>query len=184
MKRRWDLVEKITLGIVSAPGLTMTISQKVKEKLAEELQKELGEDLEWNIDLEVDQVTGAAENIKEIMDQAIKIKEHHDWDFVISFTDLPIFYEKYTVLADTNSSKRAGQVSLPAFGMFSTARNAQTMFVQLVKELYYSQQTNENIAFLQHGIGIQETEEKRSFPEKVKQLFVLPMVERKRLDQG
>ena len=81
----------LTLGIVPAPGITATLSEKVKDDLLDTFESIEEYHTNWKIEIIVDQITGAAENASEIMDQAIHIKSHNNWDYVISLTDLPIF---------------------------------------------------------------------------------------------
>lgn len=71
-------MEKIILGIVPAPGLTATVSEKLREDMEEMLNHEFSIDLDWEIKIKIDQITGAAENAKEIINQAIHIKEKNN----------------------------------------------------------------------------------------------------------
>src|SRR5690625_5570272 len=62
------------------------------------LNKEIADSANWKIDLKVDHLTGAAEEVNEIMDRAFELRATHDWDYVISLTDLPILDRKSTRL--------------------------------------------------------------------------------------
>src|SRR5699024_12369136 len=94
-----------TLGIVAAPGLTTAISEKIEDNIKATLNKEIADSANWKIELKVDYVTGAAEEVKEIMDRAFELRATHDWDYVISLTALPIFDQSVDVIADTHENE-------------------------------------------------------------------------------
>ncbi|MDY0404899.1 hypothetical protein P5G51_005340 [Virgibacillus sp. 179-BFC.A HS] len=161
-------MKQVTIGIVPAPGLPATICDKLSEKLEKILRKEIPEEATWKVEVEIDQLTGAAEKVKEIMDQAIQLKETNNWDYVISLTDLPIFYDKFIVLADADIDEHIAQVSLPAFGGFPTPSKVQKTILHMVKELYYRHvNTQNNVQLLNKGIGIKEKGTNRFFVKLV-----------------
>src|SRR5699024_5725106 len=175
--------KEFSLGIVTAPGITTTLSEKFKDNLKGILDEGFTKDTIWSIKVVVDHITGAAENADRIMNQAIKIREHHDWDYVISLTDLPLFYQKSVVLADINRQQCAAQVSLPAFGSFPTANKVKKTLVHITKELYFNQNTMENMELIQHGIGIKNKDTKENSFQLIKKAFKFNTIERRELDE-
>lgn len=173
----------ITLGIVPAPGLTSKIIEMVKENLKEILNKKVSQEIEWNIHIKVDQITGAAETVKEIMNQAINLKKINQWDYVISLTDLPIFYNKYIVLADTDSDEKAAQISLAAFGMFPTKAKVKKTLLQMTKELYHHHNGKDKIEFMNNGIGIKEKTKSHKQFNLLRKIFQLTSIERRKLKE-
>lgn len=74
----------------------------------------------WEVEVEVDRLIGVVDEVREIFQQANHLKEMNHWDYVISLTDLPIFSDQLIVLADVDVKASIAQISLPAFGIFST----------------------------------------------------------------
>lgn len=173
----------LSLGIVTAPGITTTLSEKFKDQLKGILDAAFTSDTIWSITFVVDHITGAAENDNKIMNQAIKLREHHDWNYVISLTDLPLFYQKSVVLADINRQQCAAQVSLPAFGSFPTANKVKKTLVHIAKELYFNQNTMENMELVQHGIGIKNKDTKENSFQLIKKAFRWNTIERRELEE-
>lgn len=171
-------MQTLTLGIVAAPGLTTTISEKIEDNIKATLNKEIADSANWEIDLKVDHLTGAAEEVNEIMDRAFELKATHDWDYVISLTDLPIFDQGFVVLADTHKNE-AAQISLPAFGIMPTARNVKNTMVHMAKELYYTTNNSADVQFLKKGIGIKESNKGKNFYKLMNKVFKFSTLERK-----
>src|SRR5699024_856204 len=128
-------MQTLTLGIVAAPGLTTTISEKIEDNIKATLNKEIADSANWEIDLKVDHLTGADDEVNEIMDRAFELRSTHVWDYVISLTDLPIFEQGFVVHADTHKNE-AAQITLHAFGIMPTARNVKNTKSHMAKELY------------------------------------------------
>lgn len=172
-------MDKIVLGLVPAPGLPSEISNKLQEKLPEMLQKELPEDTEWEIEYETDRLTGAADSIKTIMDQAKSIKKRKQWDYTISLTDLPVFHGKFIVLSDVDTEEKMALVSLPAFGIAPTVNRTRKTMIHIIKELYYRGYSNQdNIQFSEKGIGIQEATANYRFFNKISKAFKISTLKR------
>ena len=165
----------LTLGIVPAPGITATLSEKVKDDLLDTFESIEDYHTNWNIEIIVDQITGAAENASEIMDQAIHIKSHNNWDYVISLTDLPIFNLKYIVLADVNKEQKAAQVSLPAYGALPKVSNVKNTFIQILQELHSEEKDD---------IGIAKHHKSVSFLSSIKRAFTFTSIKRVETDQN
>lgn len=164
----------LTLGIVPAPGITATLSEKVKDDLLDTFESIEDYHTNWKIEIIVDQITGAAENASEIMDQAIHIKSHNNWDYVISLTDLPIFNLKYIVLADVNKEQKAAQVSLPAYGALPKVSNVKNTFIQILQELHSEEKDD---------IGMGKHHKSVSFLSSIKRAFTFTSIKRVETDQ-
>lgn len=109
-------MRKLVLGIMTAPGVANQMSTKIKKQVEDYLNQAFHNKVQWTIEIKVDQVTGAAESAKQIMNQAVHMKKSSNWNFVISLTDLPIFHQKDVVLADIDRGREVAQISLPALG--------------------------------------------------------------------
>lgn len=167
-----------------APGLTATIGYKLSGELENILREEIPGEATWKVEVEIDRLTGAADKVKEIMDQAIHLKNANEWDYVISLTDLPIFYNKFIVLADADVNENIAQVSLPSFGLMPTSKKVRKTILHMVKELYYRHVDKpDGIQFLEKGIGIKEARENKRFFGKLTEVFRFSTIGRNELQE-
>src|SRR5699024_11507579 len=103
--------------------------------LTETLRSRIDNPVEWKVEIKVSPLTGAAEKVKDIVEEAKKLLERNNWDYAICLTDLPIFSRKRVVLADANVTDGVAQISLPAFGAFPAPKRVKKTVIQMVKEL-------------------------------------------------
>lgn len=179
MAGKSEVQNGIKLGLVTAPGLSATICHKVRENLGKVLSKEIPDEQEWEIEIEVDRLTGAVDEVKEIMKQASYHKGENDWDYVISLTDLPIFFGELIVLSDVDVNAGIAQISLPAFGLFSTPKRIEKTMIQIVKELYYRGMNEENNHLLnKKGPGFDGIDKKSQLLKRIPRIFKFTEIER------
>lgn len=171
-------MKALTLGLVPAPQLPTKIVYKISESLKKTLQNAFEEGVCWEVKVEVDRLTGAAETVKEILNQATEIKRRNEWDFAISLTDLPVFHEKSLVIADANIAEKIALISLPAFGITPTAKKVKFTLMQMIKELYYRNDPENNVALIQAGIGVKEQNIQTSIFNKFRKAFRLSKIKR------
>lgn len=129
-------METIRLGVVPAPGLAADVCYKIRDYIGEALRKETGDRAEWKVEVKVDELTGATDQVKKIMEQAIRLKKANGWDYVVSVTDLPILDGKSVVLGDIDAKENRAQISLPAFGMVPTSKKIGAAIIRIVKALH------------------------------------------------
>lgn len=170
------MMKNLTLGIVTAPGLANQMSEKILKQVSDSLNEAFDHQVEWTLYITVDQVTGAAESSAKIMQQAAHLKKKNDWDFAISLTDLPIFHDKFVVLADVNNQLKVAQISFPSLGVFPSLKKVQNAFIQMTYELFYSNYEDHSVTFSKKAIGI-ENQSTKSF-NMYRKLFKLSSVKR------
>ena len=51
-----------------------------------------------------------------------KMKDKHDWDFVVCITDLPSISGNKVVISDFNNDKQVAMLSLPSLGWIDTTK--------------------------------------------------------------
>ncbi|MFC0523210.1 hypothetical protein ACFFGV_06325 [Pontibacillus salicampi] len=136
-------MEKITIGLISAPELPTDVARKLLHELPGELHNNIEKSASFSIELEIDPLVGAAENVDDTIKGALKRKKDQAWDFVICLTDLPIFSGKDVVVADASISDGFAQISVPAFGSLPIRKRVRNGIVQMVKELYEPKAKNE-----------------------------------------
>lgn len=156
-----------------------TLVDILKEDIGQEFEKEIDNDLSWEIEVKIDPMTGAAENVKEILDEAYKLKQNHHWDYAVCVTDLPIFDVKSTVLADANITRSVAQISLPAFGWRPTPRRLKKMIVQMVREMHLRRSYEDNrLTIRQKGVGSLSIKKDYQPYSKLKETFRFSNVRR------
>ena len=104
------------LGIIAAPGTARNIASKIKDELADNLKERLSENDDWEIDIIVDPLTGETEFSKKIYARTEEYLQENEWDYLISITDLPLFYNDKPVVIDIDTSDGIAMMSIPAFG--------------------------------------------------------------------
>lgn len=173
-------MDKVTIGIIPAPDLPATIAEKVKDDLPEAFQEMIDDQVEWNVEIEVSPLTGAAEKVKDIVDEAKKLLEKNNWDYAICLTDLPIFSRKKVVLADANVTDGVAQISLPAFGALPTPKRVKKTVIHMVQELRTRYMDKDHkLEMLQNGIGPLDKREQQGIFNKLKGAFRFSPIRRK-----
>lgn len=169
----------ITVGLVVAPKLPNKLAHKLKDDLQEDLQENFTSPSNWEIEIEVNRITGSAETVKEIMNETKHLKQIRKWDYAISITDLPIFHGRSIVIADAAKEKKVGQISLPAYGMTPTAKKMRFTLLHLIKELYYRTiRPEKDIYFIEKGIGVTNKPHKKGFFGKLFNAFRFSTIRR------
>lgn len=172
-------MKSVTIGLVPAPQLPTEIVEKIIDDLKKDLNNELPDSISFNVEMKIDRLTGAADSVDTIIDEANHLKKEYNWDYAISLTDLPIFHEKAVVIADADIEGKNALISLPAYGITPTAKKVKRTMIHLVKEIYYQNfESEENIEFIQKGIGINEDAKKGPTFDKFKNLFKFTTIKR------
>lgn len=170
----------MTIGIIPAPDLPAADAEAIKDDLPKALSTTIDDEIEWNVEIEVSPLTGAAEKVKDIMEEAKKLLDKNNWDYAICLTDLPIFSGKNVVLADANVADCVAQISLPAFGALPTPKRVKKTVVHMVKELHTRHMDKDNEQqMLQKGIGPLDKREQKGFFSKLKGAFLFSPIRRK-----
>ncbi|MGM8365236.1 5,10-methylene-tetrahydrofolate dehydrogenase [Virgibacillus sp. W0181] len=138
--------DKITIGIIAAPGLAADITGKMVDDLPESLEEVIDKRLNWRVEKEVDPLTGAAEDTDEIFSNIMDYQQNKKWDFVITLTDLPLYHNKDIVVCDLNSDKKTAVLSLPAFGWVPMKKRVKRSIIQVISILYNDSITKNNAA--------------------------------------
>lgn len=119
----------IRLGIIAAPGTAKNVINKIKDDLADNLKKSSGTNDDWEIDIIVDPLTGETEFTDKIYAKTDEYLSDYGWDFLISITDLPLFYKDKAVLIDIDTSDGIAMMSIPAFGWRPLKNRIQTAII-------------------------------------------------------
>lgn len=135
----------IRLGIIAAPGPAKNITNKIKDELADNLKNSLLTDDEWEIDIIVDPLTGETEFSEKIYTRTDEYFRDYGWDFLISITDLPLFYKDKTMVIDIDTSDGIAMISIPAFGWRPMKRRIQTAIINTLSIINKINKGDDNI---------------------------------------
>lgn len=124
-----------TVGIIAAPELAEDIAKELVETLPKVLQEQIANDTDWEIEMVVDPLTGAAETVGEIFQEATTYRGNREWDYIICLTDLPILHAEKVVAVDINESLQISLISIPAFGFGPLLKRVEKSVVYTCKEM-------------------------------------------------
>ncbi|WP_139343359.1 MFS transporter [Virgibacillus siamensis] len=130
-------MKQISVGIIPAPELPEAIANKLALKLETAFSMQIDNNISWNVEVVLDQLTGASGRSDEIIKRALALKAEHNWEYAICLTDMPIFSDKTVVLAEGDDGKGVAQISIPAFGAFPLKTRVKKAIIQMVGELYF-----------------------------------------------
>ncbi|SDX42137.1 MFS transporter [Salimicrobium album] len=128
---------KFRVGLITAPGYAKRISEGLSHALPDLLSYYVDDRVEWEVEYETDALTGATENSSEILGATFDKKEEHEWDYVISLTDLPLFKRKKAIVAEAYVEQNTALLSIPALGVTPLIKRIRESTVQLINEMYY-----------------------------------------------
>lgn len=155
-------MENVTVGLIPAPEMPEVLARRIVDSLPKSFSHLVEGDTEWNVEIVVDSLTGAAEDVQEIMKEAEILRDRYNWDYAICLTDLPIYSGKHLVLADANPTAGVAQISLPAFGAYPMKNRVKQAIIQMVSELYYGNFQDHPVKMAQKGIGPLSQSKQRS----------------------
>ena len=135
----------IRLGLIVAPGTAKNIINKIEEELAEDLKKQFSATDDWEIDIVVDPLTGETEFTSKIYSKTDEYLRENDWDFLISITDLPLFYKDKAVVIDIDNSGGAAMMSIPAFGWRPLKKRMKTAIINTLSVINKSNNNDTDI---------------------------------------
>jgi hypothetical protein len=129
------------IGIIAAPGLAKRLANIYYDSLPDILNKQLGYTEDWQIETVEDPLAGSAESIYEIHSAIETYIHNHDWDYIVSLTDLPIFENKNVVAVDINKTNGAIIISLPAYGWRPLRKRVSQTIAESIRVVAHSYST-------------------------------------------
>lgn len=126
----------IKIGIIAAPERAAEITNSLINYLPDEFHAMIDNEIEWDVEWQVDPLTGAAETAQEIIYNAHVIKQRQDWDYAICLTDLPIFHDGKVVVADISLNDQVGQISIPSYAFPPMEKRISRTIVEIVNEMH------------------------------------------------
>ncbi|OZU89132.1 hypothetical protein CIL03_08980 [Virgibacillus indicus] len=163
--------KELTVGLIAAPELPAEIVEKAMDMLPDLFAEKIDKTISWKIEMIIDPLAGSAEEVDDILDEAGEIRNEKGWDFAICLTDLPIFYGKEVVAADTCHKNHIAQISIPAFGWLPFRGAVKNAILHILKEL---------VSYSENDLG--NNLEKTKYVKQPKQLEKnFPIVKVKRI---
>lgn len=123
----------IRLGLIVAPGTAKNIINKIEDELVEDLKEYLSTTDEWEVDVVVDPLAGETEFSSKIYSKSDEYLRENNCDFLVSITDLPLFYKDKAVLIDIDNSDGVAIMSIPAFGWRPLKKRMKTAIINTLK---------------------------------------------------
>ncbi|AIF42348.1 hypothetical protein [Virgibacillus sp. SK37] len=136
--------EKVRVGLIAAPELPAEIANRYVEQLPEAFEREIDDSVTWEVEMVVDPLTGAAENVDKIIEKAAELRNGEDWGYAICLTDLPIFDNSSIVAADISKKHYIAQLSVPSFGWLPIKKRMRKAVIQIMNELYNGSRLENN----------------------------------------
>ena len=167
-----------TVGIIPSPGVAHEHAKKIIPRVKKLLTERIDGDNHWNLDIKVDLMIGSAEDVHESVDKAAKLKEQHQWDYVICLTDLPSISDNKVVISDYNSEKQVVMLSLPSLGVIDLKRKLIKTVTSLIEQLYYEKPKSKNAPHPFVRMKAVEPEEDESSKERyINTLFIMSWIQ-------
>jgi hypothetical protein len=129
--------KELSIGLIAAPELPAEIVKKYIDDFPDIFSKQIDRNIIWKIEMIIDPLTGAAEDVDDILHKTAEIRSEKDWDYAIALTDLPVFYGEYVVAADKSHKNNIAQISIPAFGLLSLHVSIKNAIIHVMKELIF-----------------------------------------------
>ncbi|UJL46383.1 hypothetical protein KFZ58_18915 [Virgibacillus sp. NKC19-16] len=134
---------EIKVGIIAAPELPAEIAADFGEVLPKFFAEEIDDNINWSVETLVDPVTGFAESVDDILEDAVEIRKQRDWKYAICLTDLPIFLHKNVIVTDISNKHDVAQLSIPAFGWLVKKEKVRNAVITIINKLYHPSEEND-----------------------------------------
>lgn len=141
-----DSLERLTLGILTAPELPEEIVADIVDDLSELLHTQVDRNVEWRLKTKTDPLSGTEGYSKVILDETARVKEQENWDLAISVTDLPIFFQRRLIVADADVKRNLAYLSMPALGAAPIKRRVREAVIQLVEDMHHGEKKQDRKA--------------------------------------
>ena len=146
-KKVVESMEKMVVGVVSAPGLPEKLLGDIMESLKDLAGPSIDENIDWEIDFKTDPLASSAEYIGDIFDRLEEFKEKNGWDLAIATTDLPSISNNKVVISEFAYDRKLSLMSVPAIGVFRQKKKLETLLTHHMEALYhtYSEAETESV---------------------------------------
>jgi hypothetical protein len=146
-KKVVESMEKMVVGVVSAPGLPEKLLGDIMESLKDLAGPSIDENIDWEIDFKADPLASSAEYISDIFDRLEEFKKNGEWDMAIAITDLPSISSNKVVISEFDYDRKLSLISVPAIGVFRNERKLETLLTHHMETLYntYSEEDTESV---------------------------------------
>lgn len=166
------------IGLIPSPGVSRKHVEAVIPDIKEQLNQRVNDQQEWVFQLHVDLMIGSAEDVHESIDKAAKMKEKHDWDFVVCITDLPSISGNKVVISDFNNDKQVAMLSLPSLGWIDLRRKLRDSLTSIIEQLYYStSRVAPKIHPLIHPKAVEPNEDETPKQRYIHRWFILSWIQ-------
>ncbi|WP_026090217.1 hypothetical protein [Salinicoccus carnicancri] len=129
-------MEKVTVGLITAPGVSERLGRDIINPLAEAAGIIIDDTVDWDFDYKTHPLASSSEFISESFDKAESIRRDNGWDMAIAVSDLPSISSGKVVVSEFNGDKKVSLISVPAIGIISTRKKLRNLIIHHVEQHY------------------------------------------------
>jgi len=116
-----------TVGLLADPGIAQSLANKVSTRLESVLNSKYQDEVTWTVTVDPMSLPMNESGQVVLIKHASRLREKHEWDFVIYLTDSPQYEQGRPVRSMISCDYGAGTVVLPSIGVPTQRRVAQSL---------------------------------------------------------
>ncbi|GAB3268208.1 hypothetical protein [Arthrobacter pigmenti] len=128
-------MRKITLGLVTDPGLPTDIAEDIADGLPAVLEDAVSDRVQWTIDLHSEALPLDDNGRLLVWKHSDRLKRENGWDLLICISELSRRIDNELVISEANLDYEAGMVALPTLGPVRLRHHVRTAIVRVARVL-------------------------------------------------
>ncbi|WP_155838759.1 hypothetical protein [Arthrobacter castelli] len=128
-------LHKITLGLVTDPGLPTDIAANIVDDLTAVLEERVSDQVQWTVDFHSESLPLDGDGRLLVWKHSDRIKREHGWDLLICLSELSRRIDNELVISEANLDHEAALVALPALGPVRLRHHVLTAIVRVGRVL-------------------------------------------------
>ncbi|MFB9860150.1 hypothetical protein ACFPFV_11580 [Salinicoccus siamensis] len=129
-------MEKVVVGLITAPGLPEELIKDMLEDLSELSSKHIDDKVDWQFDYQTNPLAASAEFIDQTFEKAEAIREDNQWDLAIAISDLPSISSNKIVVSEVNYEQTISLLSVPSLGAIRVKKKLQNLLMHHITWLH------------------------------------------------
>ncbi|HET7414583.1 MAG TPA: hypothetical protein VFI97_02670 [Arthrobacter sp.] len=128
-------MHKITLGLVTDPGLPTDIATAIADGLPAVLEERVSDQVQWTIELHSEALPLDGDGRLFIWKHSDRLKREYGWDLLICISELTRRIDNELVISEVNLDYQAAMVALPTLGPVRLRHHVRTAIVRVSRVL-------------------------------------------------
>ncbi|MHC0552483.1 hypothetical protein [Salinicoccus sp. CNSTN-B1] len=129
-------MEKVVVGLITAPGLPEELIKGMLKDLSELSSKHIDDKVDWQFDYQTNPLAASAEFINQTFEKAEAIREDNQWDLAIAISDLPSISSNKIVVSEVNYDQTISLLSVPSLGAIRVKKKLQNLLMHHITWLH------------------------------------------------